>query len=90
MASLAEFEHGLFRECVRSGVAAAEARGQRFGRRPDYRSSDKHAPEVVRPSGVEKLSQREIADRLGLSKTIVNKILKWRSQQVPGSGSPGS
>jgi DNA-directed RNA polymerase specialized sigma24 family protein len=31
---------------------------------------------VVRLSRVEKLSQREIAKRLGLSKTTVNEILK--------------
>ena len=55
MASLAEFEHDLLRERVRSGVAAAKARGQRFGRRPGYRPSDRHAPEVVRLSHDEKL-----------------------------------
>lgn len=43
MASLAEFEHDLLRERVRSGVAAAKARGQRFGRRPGYRPSDRQA-----------------------------------------------
>ncbi len=92
MASLAEFEHDLLRERVRSGVAAAKARGQRFGRRPGYRPSDRQAPEVIRLSEVEKLSQREIAQRLGISKTTVNEILKRqrRSQQAPSSGSPGS
>jgi putative DNA-invertase from lambdoid prophage Rac len=89
MASLAEFEHDLLRERVRSGVAAARARGQSFGRRPGYRPSDRQAPEVIRLSEVEKLSQREIAKRLGLSKTTVNEILKRRRQQTAGSGSPG-
>lgn len=92
MASLAEFEHDLLRERVRSGVAAAKARGQRFGRRPGYRPSDRHAPEVIRLSEMEKLSQREIAKRLGISKTTVNEILKRqrRSQQAPDSESSGS
>ena len=90
MASLAEFEHDLLRERVRSGVAAAKARGQRFGRRPGYRPSDKHAPEVVRLSADDKLSQREIAKKLGLSKTTVNEILKRRRQQAGDTGSPGS
>jgi DNA invertase Pin-like site-specific DNA recombinase len=85
MASLAEFEHDLLRERVRSGVAAAKARGQRFGRRPGYRPSDRQAPEVIRLSEEEKLSQREIAKRLGISKTTVNEILKRRRQQVAGS-----
>lgn len=90
MASLAEFEHDLLRERVRSGVAAAKARGQRFGRRPGYRPSDRHASEVIRLSEEEKLSQRGIAKRLGISKTTVNEILKRRKQQAAGSGSPGS
>ena len=89
MASLAEFEHDLLRERVRSGVAAAKARGQRFGRRPGYRPSDRHAPEVVRLSEEERLSQREIAGRLGISKTTVNEILKRRSEQRSRFGSPG-
>ncbi|MGF1472152.1 MAG: recombinase family protein [Rubrobacteraceae bacterium] len=76
MASLAEFEHDLLRERVRSGIAAAKARGQTFGRRPGHRPSDWHAPEVVRLSRTEKLSQREIAQTLGISKTTVNEILK--------------
>lgn len=76
MASLAEFEHDLLRERVRSGIAAAKARGQEFGRKGGYRPSDRHAPEVIRLSSIEKLSQREIAERLGISKTTVNEILK--------------
>jgi len=90
MASLAEFEHDLLRERVRSGVAAAKARGQRFGRRAGYRPSDRHAPEVVRLSEEERLSQRAVAERLGISKTTVNEILKRRSQQTSGSGSSSS
>jgi putative DNA-invertase from lambdoid prophage Rac len=90
MASLAEFEHDLLKERVRSGVAAAKARGQRFGRLPGYRPSDRQAPEVIRLSEEEKLSQREIAKRLGISKTTVNEILKRRRQQVAGSELPGS
>ncbi len=76
MASLAEFEHDLLRERVASGIAAAKARGQTFGRKLGYRPSDRHAPEVVSLSRTENLSQREIAQRLGISKTTVNGILK--------------
>jgi DNA invertase Pin-like site-specific DNA recombinase len=76
MASLAEFEHDLLRERVRSGIAAAKARGQTFGRRAGYRPSDRHAPEVIRLAAEEELSQRRIAEKLGLSKTTVNDILK--------------
>lgn len=76
MASLAEFEHDLLRERVRSGIAAAKARGQEFGRRPGYRPSEKYAPAVIRLSEQEKLSQRRIAEKLKISKTTVNEILK--------------
>ena len=86
MASLAEFEHDLLRERVRSGVAAAKARGQVFGRRRGYRPSDKHAPEVMRLIEEEGYSQRRAAECLGISKTTVNEIVK-RSRQEVGSGS---
>ena len=78
MASLAEFEHDLLRERVRSGIAAAKARGQTFGRRPGYRPSDRHAAEIGR-LGDEGVSQRKIAERLGISKTTVNEVLKRRT-----------
>ena len=39
MSALAEFEGDLLRERVRSGVAAAQARGVVFGRRPGQRTS---------------------------------------------------
>ena len=76
MASLAEFEHDLLRERVRSGIAAAKARGQTFGRRAGYRPSDKHAAEVLRLIEEEGYSQRRAAKRLGISKTTVNEIVK--------------
>ena len=90
MASLAEFEHELLRERVKSGIAAAKARGQRFGRAKGYRPSDERAPEVIRLADEERFSQRAIAARLGISKTTVNEILKRRSRQVSGSSSSGS
>jgi len=76
MASLAEFERDLVRERVRSGVAAAKARGQKFGRQPGQRvKADKLAPKVLQmvQSGY---SYRQIAASLHLSKTTVNSIVK--------------
>ena len=75
MASLAEFEHDLLRERVKSGIAAAKARGQTFGRRPGWRPSDRMAPKVIELSAAG-YSQRRIAGELELSKTTVNEILK--------------
>ncbi len=67
---------------MRSGIAAAKARGQGFGRKRGYRPSDRHAPVVVRLSETEGLSQREIASKLGISKTTVNEILKRRRAEL--------
>ena len=86
MASLAEFEHELLRERVKSGIAAARARGQTFGRVKGYRPSDRHAPEVIRLADEEGLSQRQTADKLGISKTTVNEILKrYRTEHRAGT-----
>jgi putative DNA-invertase from lambdoid prophage Rac len=76
MASLAEFEHDLMRERVRSGIAAAKAQGQTFGRTPGYRPSDKHTGEVIRLIQDEYLFQRQVEKRLGISKTTVHEIVK--------------
>ncbi|WP_269139289.1 plasmid pRiA4b ORF-3 family protein [Nostoc sp. UHCC 0870] len=76
MASLAEFERDLVRERVRSGVAAAKARGQKFGRQPGQRvKADKLAPKVLQmvQTGY---SYRKIAASLHLSKTTVLDIVK--------------
>ncbi|MDP9457656.1 MAG: recombinase family protein [Actinomycetota bacterium] len=90
MASLAEFEHELLRERVKSGIAAAKARGQTFGRPPGPRPSDRHAPEVLRLTDEEGLSQRAIAARLGISKTTVNAILSRRAETEKRSAEDGS
>jgi putative DNA-invertase from lambdoid prophage Rac len=82
MASVAEFEHDLLRERVRSGIAAAKVRGQTFGRKPGYRpKSDRLAPAAVRMIK-EGHSQRKVAKELNLSKTTVNEIVKRHRQQA--------
>jgi putative DNA-invertase from lambdoid prophage Rac len=75
MASLAEFEHDLLWERVRSGIAAAKAQEQTFGRTPCNKPSDKHAGEVIRLLQDEYLSQRQVEKRLVISKTTVNEIV---------------
>lgn len=71
-------------------VAAAKARGQRFGRRPGYRPSDKHAAEIMRLFEEESYSQQRAAEPLGISETTVNEIFKRHRQQTISSGSSGS
>jgi putative DNA-invertase from lambdoid prophage Rac len=76
MASIAEFERDLIKERVKSGIAAAKARGQRFGRQPGQRiKSDRLAPRVVKLVD-EGVSYRQIAEKLRISKTTVTEIMK--------------
>lgn len=68
------------RERVRSGVAAAKARGQKFGRQPGQRvKADKFTSKVLQMVG-EGYSYRQIAEKLNLSKTTVNNIVKRHRQ----------
>ncbi|KAM3098242.1 IS1096 element passenger TnpR family protein [Phormidesmis sp. 146-12] len=85
MASLAEFERDLVRERVRSGIAAARARGQKLGRQAGQRvRADRLAPQVLQM--VEQgSSYRTIAQALHLSKTTVNDIVKRHRQLHPNS-----
>lgn len=76
MSSLAEFESDLIRERVKSGIAAAKARGKKIGRQPGQRiKSDRLAPEVLSMVG-EGSSYRTIAKKLNISKSTVTDIVK--------------
>lgn len=79
MASLAEFERDLLRERVRSGLAAAKAKGKCLGRKPgECPKADKFRPKVVQLH-IQGKSYREIAVIVGLSKNTVAAIVqKWR------------
>lgn len=76
MSALAEFERDLLGERIRSGMAAAKARGRQFGRRPGQRiKSDRLAPKVLELVK-ERWSYRQIAKALGISKNTVTDIVK--------------
>jgi putative DNA-invertase from lambdoid prophage Rac len=76
MAALAEFERELIQERIRSGIAAAKARGRTFGHRHGQRpKSEKLAPQVLQLIE-EGLSYRAIAKRLNISKNTVMEIVK--------------
>lgn len=83
MAALAEFERDLVSERVRSGLAAAKAKGKVLGRRPGHRvKADRFAPKVLRMVEVG-YSYRYIARALQLSKTTVASIVKRHRQEHP-------
>lgn len=68
-ASIAEFERELIRERVRSGLAAARARGKRLGR--PQRTVDAERIAALRAQG---LSWRKIAAELGAGVGTVHRI----------------
>lgn len=76
LAGIAQFERDLISERVKSGLAAARARGRKLGRQPGQRpKSDKLAPKVL--AAIEEgRSYRWIARDLGISKNTVLSIVK--------------
>ena len=77
LAGISQFERDLISERVKSGLAAARARGRKLGRQPGQRpKSDRLAPRVLRLVG-DGRSYRWIARDLGISKGTVEGIWNW-------------
>ncbi len=76
LSGIAEFERDLISERVKSGMAAAKARGKRLGRQTGERpKSDRLAPKVMALID-EGRSYRWIARNLGISKNTVADVAK--------------
>jgi putative DNA-invertase from lambdoid prophage Rac len=76
MAALDEFERDLLRERVRSGIAAARARGVQFGRRPGQRiKADRVASRVLALVATGH-SYRQVGRLLNINKNTVLDIVK--------------
>lgn len=76
LAGIAQFERDLISERVKSGLAAAKARGKNLGRQKGHRpKSDRLAPKVIEMVEAGR-SYRWIARDLGISKNTVGGIVK--------------
>lgn len=82
MSGLAEFERDLIRERVKSGIAAAKARGQHHGRKAGTTTIKVANLESEVLNLVEQgIPYRAIAAQLQISKNTVTKIVKQQDSQ---------
>jgi putative DNA-invertase from lambdoid prophage Rac len=82
LAGIAQFERDLMSERIKSGLAAAKARGKKLGRQKGQRpKSDRLAPKVMALID-EGRSYRWIARDLGISKNTVLTIAKRQTQEA--------
>ena len=89
LAGIAEFERDLMGERIKSGLAAAKARGRKLGRQSGQRpKSDRMAPKVM-ALVAQGRSYRLIGRELGLSKNTVSAIVQRHRATLPLSGPEG-
>ena len=89
-ASLAEFEKDLIRERTQAGLSAARARGRKGGRPkglPPQAERTAYAAETLYRE--QRLSVREIAEELGISKSTLYEYLRRRGVPIGARQRPG-
>ena len=82
LSGISQFESDMLSERVKSGLAAARARGKKLGRQPGQcPKSDRLAPKVIQ-AVKEGRSYRWIAHDLKISKNTVLNIMK-KQRKIP-------
>jgi putative DNA-invertase from lambdoid prophage Rac len=76
LSGIAEFERELIQERIRSGIAAAKARGKRLGRQPGHRPKSDRLASKVMALVAKGRSYRLIGREVGLSKNTVAEIVR--------------
>jgi putative DNA-invertase from lambdoid prophage Rac len=83
LAGIAAFERELTQERIRSGIAAAKARGKRLGRQPGHRPKSDRLASQVMAFVANGRSYRLIGREIGLSKNTVADIVKRHRTHSP-------
>lgn len=82
MAVMAQFERDLLLERQKEGIAAAKARGKRWGRENIYGTDERLVHEVFSKYHAKKISYSEATEKLGMKKgTFYYRYNKWMDEQ---------
>lgn len=83
MAVMAQFERDLLLERQREGIAAAKARGKKWGRENIYGTDERLVHDVFSKYHAKKISYAEATEKLGMKKgTFYYRYNKWIDEQT--------
>lgn len=83
MAVMAQFERDLLLERQKEGIAAAKARGKRWGRENIYGTDERLVHDVFSKYYAKKIGYAEATEKLGMKKgTFYYRYNKWIDEQV--------
>ena len=82
MAVMAQFERDLLLERQKEGIAAAKARGKKWGRENIYGTDERLVHEVFSEYHAKKMTYAEATEKLGMKKsTFYYRYNKWMDEQ---------
>lgn len=83
LAVMAQFERDLLLERQREGIAAAKARGKKWGAKKIYGTNERLTYDVFNAYYNKKLSYAEATEKLGMKKaTFYYQYNKWKEEQI--------